>query len=216
MVATGISSPSGRLVRVPDTKCWSERHFASHVRAAGSQCDEMPVASGAGGRLAGAVADLGRLGRARRPRAEFRSTSRIPPPASAGDCPRNSVPDPPPRPRSAVCKRLAEQVRTASRHNVPLVARRRTSGTFSTPCVQPTPGPGCSHVKNWAGWGGRLELVPDVADEVAFEAADGVAVGFAFGCSALGCGGWRRLIWRLPARSRRWRCMLPELAGIGV
>ena len=68
-----------------------------------------------------------------------------------------------------------------------------------------------------------MEEVPDAACEVALEAADRFAVGFAFGGFAsdvgLGLGSQRArvmamrwiaaLIWRLP-RSRRWRLVLPS------
>jgi hypothetical protein len=71
----------------------------------------------------------------------------------------------------------------------------------------------------------RLEQVPDGACEAALEAADGFAVGCAFGAFALeaglglgvaaGAGDATRwmavLIWRLPPRSRRWRLVLRSL-----
>jgi hypothetical protein len=75
-----------------------------------------------------------------------------------------------------------------------------------------------------------LEESPDVAGEVALETADGFAGGLAFAAATLDVvlgRGWQRarvtmtrcsaaLIWRLPPWSSRWRCVLPELAGIGA
>lgn len=77
---------------------------------------------------------------------------------------------------------------------------------------------------------GRLQEAPDVAGEVALDAADGFSSGFAFGAAAgdvVARSGWQRarvtmtrssaaLIWRLPQVSRRWRWVLPELAEIGA
>jgi hypothetical protein len=71
----------------------------------------------------------------------------------------------------------------------------------------------------------RLEQVPHGACEAALEAADGFAVGSAFGAFALeaglglgvaaGAGDATRwmavLIWGLPPRSRRWRLVLRSL-----
>ena len=69
-----------------------------------------------------------------------------------------------------------------------------------------------------------------MAGEVALEAADRFAGALAFGAAAgdvVAGAGWQRarvtmtrcsaaLIWRLPPWSRRWRWVLPELAGIGA
>ena len=77
---------------------------------------------------------------------------------------------------------------------------------------------------------GRLQESPDVAGEVALEAADRFAGGLAL-CAAAGdvvAGRLRQrarvtitrcsaaLIWRLPPWSSRWRRVFPELAGIGA
>ena len=78
---------------------------------------------------------------------------------------------------------------------------------------------------------GGVEQAPDAAGELAFEAANRFALGFAFGVFACevgaGCGGsvlaresammWiARLSCRLPPRCRRWRWVLPDEAGIGA
>ena len=81
-----------------------------------------------------------------------------------------------------------------------------------------------------AGRRGRLQETEDAASDVSLEAAQRFAAALAFGSLARDVGGCRgvqpgfvtarrcsaQLSWRLPPRSRRWRSVRPEDAGIGA